>query len=478
MPTCLQAATAVHSNASNSAGMEFWVVVQPAGAPPLARAEFHMAGEFNATSASGSMCADCSGSGCNPICHRLQLYVFRMQPYVSRLQPHVSRCVDCSGAGQAVFGQGGNLGYSLSLSATGARVRLPGAGSDGMRSAAAASDASAQYPNLAIVRWRVEFAGGIRVFANGKLLGGTNLGALPALSLSELGNLHNLTLGTADTSSASDFFSGTALEPATPSAGGCSPMCLWSQPHAPRLCPYMCRAGGRAHRVRRAAYRCARRRGPRVPECQVEADPRPMATTLGNPMCTGCNPDATLGNLVYTGRNPGCNPTYPRWVPASARWESLTCVAGGTVNGVVKSGKHAGANISLPSALGQLSGLTRLSLRDRNHTLTGTIPSEIGQLSRLAVLELDDSSLRGDLPRQLASLTSLRILDLARTDVAGTLPTQLAQLTRLTRLHLSETRVSGFLPSQLGSLSMLTHIELGAQHARHACSPYRLQAHT
>ena len=173
---------------------------------------------------------------------------------------------------------------------------------------------------------------------------------------------------------------------------------------------------------------------------------------------------------VCTGRKPGCNPTYHRWVPASARWESLTCVAGGTVNGVVKSGKHAGANISLPSALGQLSGLTRLSLRDHNHTLTGEIPSEIGQLSRLAVLELDDSSLRGELPMQLASLTSLRILNLARTDVAGTLPTQLAQLTRLTRLHLSETRVSGFLPSQLGSLSMLTHIELGAQHARHTCS--------
>ena len=191
---------------------------------------------------------------------------------------------------------------------------------------------------------------------------------------------------------------------------------------------------------------------------------------------------------VCTGRKPGCNPTYHRWVPASARWESLTCVAGGTVNGVVKSGKHAGANISLPSALGQLSGLTRLSLRDHNHTLTGEIPSEIGQLSRLAVLELDDSSLRGDLPMQLASLTSLRILNLARTDVAGTLPTQLAQLTRLTRLHLSETRVSGFLPSQLGSLSMLTHIELGAQHSTpdtraasrdHAAAHLsRLQPHT
>ena len=131
------------------------------------------------------------------------------------------RCVDCSGAGQAVFGQGGDLGYSLSLSATGARVRLPGTGSDGMRSAAAASDASAQYPNLAIVRWRVEFTGGIKVFANGELLGGT-----------------------ADTSSASDFFSGTAWEAATPSARGCSPMCCWLQPSVPRLCPYVCRASG------------------------------------------------------------------------------------------------------------------------------------------------------------------------------------------------------------------------------------------
>ena len=58
-------------------------------------------------------------------------------------------------------------------------------------------------------------------------------------------------------------------------------------------------------------------------------------------------------------------------MPAPARWGSLTCVAGGTVNGVVKSGEHAGANITLPSALGQLSGLTRLSLRDHNHTLSG-----------------------------------------------------------------------------------------------------------
>lgn len=186
MPTCLQAASAVLSSASNSAGMEFWVVVQPAGAPPLARAEFHMAGGFNVTSASGSM------------------------------------CVDCSGAGQAVFGQGSDLGYSLSFSATGARVRLPGAGSDGMRSAAAATNASAQYPNLAIVRWRVEFAGDVSVWANGELFGSTDLGTLPALSLSELGNLHNFTLGTADASSVTDFFSGMSrvLEVAALCAGG------------------------------------------------------------------------------------------------------------------------------------------------------------------------------------------------------------------------------------------------------------------
>ena len=369
------------------------------------------------------------------------------------------RCVDCSGAGQSVFGQGGDLGYSLSLSATGARVRLPGADSDGMRSAAVASDASAQYPNFAVVRWRVEFAGDIQVFANGELLGATDLGALPALSLSELGNLHNLTLGTANTSSASDFFTGTALEAATPSARGCTAVCAWLQPPCAHAVPPMC-AGlvgelivydellSDAHAAQVLEYLNARWR----PTPAQPRWPQPQDATL-------CVQAATQAATLRT----------PRWVPAAARWGSLTCVAGGTVNGVVKSGEHAGANITLPSALGQLSDLTRLSLRDHNHTLTGDIPSEIGQLSRLAVLELGPSSLHGDLPMQLASLTSLRILDLARTDVAGTVPTQLGQLTRLTRLHLSETRVSGSLPSQLGGLSMLTHIELGAQLARHAC---------
>ena len=259
------------------------------------------------------------------------------------------RCVDCSGAGQSVFGQGGDLGYSLSLSATGARVRLPGAVSDGMRSAAVASDASAQYPNFAVVRWRVEFAGDIQVFANGELLGATDLGALPALSLSELGNLHNLTLGTANTSSASDFFTGTALEAATPPARGCIAVCGWLQPPCAHAVPPMC-AGlvgelivydellSDAHAAQVLEYLNTRWR----PTPAQPRWPQPQAATL-------CVQAATQAATLRT----------PRWVPAPARWGSLTCVAGGTVNGVVKSGEHAGANITLPSALGQLSGLTR-----------------------------------------------------------------------------------------------------------------------
>ena len=171
VPTCLEAASAVHSSSSNSVGVEFWVVMQAAGAPPLARAE------FNATAASGGM------------------------------------CVDCSGEGQAVFGQGGDLGYSLSFSATGARVRLPGTGSPTpMRSAATLTDVSAQYPNFAIVRWRVEYAGDVSVWANGELLGSADLGTLPALSLSELGISHNFTLGAPNASSTASFFSGLVGE--------------------------------------------------------------------------------------------------------------------------------------------------------------------------------------------------------------------------------------------------------------------------
>ena len=119
------------------------------------------------------------------------------------------------------------------------------------------------------------------------------------------------------------------------------------------------------------------------------------------------------------------------------------------------------APITLPPALGELSGLTRLSIVDHRTTLQGSLPSELGELSRLGELEITNSDLGGDLPTEIGKLSALRILDLRHTAVGGVLPTELARLPRFTQLRISDTHVSGVIPTELGLMSWLTHLEVG-----------------
>eukprot|EP01036_Dinobryon_divergens_P043707 gene43707-58234_t len=57
--------------------------------------------------------------------------------------------------------------------------------------------------------------------------------------------------------------------------------------------------------------------------------------------------------------------------------------------------------------------------------LSGTIPTTIGALSYLSVLELYRNSITGSIPSTLSLLTSLTRLDLHRNSLIGTIPTSL-----------------------------------------------------
>ena len=113
----------------------------------------------------------------------------------------------------------------------------------------------------------------------------------------------------------------------------------------------------------------------------------------------------------------------------------------------------------IPAQLAQLTKLTNLGLS--GNRLTGPIPIQLAQLTNLGWLNLGGNRLTGPIPIQLAQLTNLRGLDLNGNRLTGPIPTQLAQLTNLTELYLSNNRLTGPIPPQLAQLTNLSRLYLG-----------------
>ena len=104
--------------------------------------------------------------------------------------------------------------------------------------------------------------------------------------------------------------------------------------------------------------------------------------------------------------------------------------------------------------------VTKLELEDNN--LTGTLPSEIGNLTRLGVLTLQSNSLSGEIPEEIGNLTSLWSLDIAGNSLSGEIPSEIANLTSLMFLTLSFNSLSGSIPSEIWNLTRLELLNLGS----------------
>ena len=113
---------------------------------------------------------------------------------------------------------------------------------------------------------------------------------------------------------------------------------------------------------------------------------------------------------------------------------------------------------TLPAQLGQLSELTQLYLNDNR--LTGTIPAELGSLSKLEALTLHDNRLTGTIPAELGSLPILERMTLSTNRLTGAIPGELGSLAQMEVLNLSNNRLTGAIPGQLGSLSSLKDLDL------------------
>ena len=139
-------------------------------------------------------------------------------------------------------------------------------------------------------------------------------------------------------------------------------------------------------------------------------------------------------------------------------WYGVTVDDSGRVIGLYLSENELSGTI--PPDLGYLTKLEELDLA-RNQ-LRGTIPSELENLSKLTILYLYSNQLSGSIPVELSKLSELEILALSWNPLGGTIPPELGELSKLELLALSGNRLSGAIPPELGNLESLEGLALHA----------------
>lgn len=100
-------------------------------------------------------------------------------------------------------------------------------------------------------------------------------------------------------------------------------------------------------------------------------------------------------------------------------------------------------------------------LSPEENNLVGTIPTEIGLLSDLAIWGMERGGLTGNIPSEIGQLSGLIFLDLDFNDLSGSLPTEIYLLTGLTQFDVNNNRLSGNI-DQIGVFEQLEFLQIHA----------------
>ena len=123
---------------------------------------------------------------------------------------------------------------------------------------------------------------------------------------------------------------------------------------------------------------------------------------------------------------------------------------------------------TIPLTLGRLVHLKSLRL-SWNNGIGGAIPPELGLLRNLETLHLEGTTLN-EVPAEIGNLTRLRSLKLGRL-VAGRLPAWLGNLSDLEVLSIESRRMIGPIPAELGNLTNLRELHLHGLPLRSSIPP-------
>lgn len=109
---------------------------------------------------------------------------------------------------------------------------------------------------------------------------------------------------------------------------------------------------------------------------------------------------------------------------------------------------------SIPSDLGSIENLQILDLS--NNSINGSLPSSFFKPnSELRFLNFSNNLLTGEIPESITELRNLQILNFSDNAFAGKLPNNLSNMKNLTVASFKNNYLTGFLPSDLRNLQVL-----------------------
>lgn len=116
---------------------------------------------------------------------------------------------------------------------------------------------------------------------------------------------------------------------------------------------------------------------------------------------------------------------------------------------------------TLINEIDQLEKLQVFTMDGDPNELTGTIPTQFGNLPELRLLDLDENGLTGSIPEELYNAIKLTTIDLDTNDLTGTISASLSKLVNLDTLQLNNNPISGPFPNeQLAQLQQLVTVSL------------------
>ncbi|KAK2377453.1 receptor protein kinase [Trifolium repens] len=102
------------------------------------------------------------------------------------------------------------------------------------------------------------------------------------------------------------------------------------------------------------------------------------------------------------------------------------------------------------------------NLRELNmgsNQLQGGVPSDVGRCATLVRLFLNDNNFTGSLPKFESNL-NMKYMDISKNSISGPIPSSLGNCTNLTYINLSWNKFGGLVPSELGNLVNLVILDL------------------